>query len=137
MPDKKALEEGGLRLQGRKDDTTATNVKDSVKTKQSAPQQQPPPPVAKAQEKEAHRTSAPQGTDDEKPAARTPQAQSAQDKADKFNGFVAYNGSECEKYRWAQTIDDVTLYVDLGGARASKEIACSATKTTVSVLRPS
>jgi hypothetical protein len=130
MPDKKALEETAMRLQAQKL-TPNEKVVEKGKAKATATSQSA---VVDGTENKAHRSALSGEGGDQKPATNKPpaHAQPTKGTGDRFNGFVAYNGSECEKYRWAQTVDDLTIYVDLGGAYASKDIACNITKTTVS-----
>ena len=59
---------------------------------------------------------------------------------DKGCAFVCQNGAAEEHYRWSQTIDEITLYVDVGGHSGKtglrgKDIDCKVTATAKALPR--
>ncbi|EKX53311.1 hypothetical protein GUITHDRAFT_161007 [Guillardia theta CCMP2712] len=55
---------------------------------------------------------------------------------DTKSSFVCYNGGECERYKWSQTLDEIVLYVDCsksGGKLKAKELDCKFGKKNVSI----
>jgi len=58
-------------------------------------------------------------------------------KIDPKESFVAYNGGECGKYRWSQTLEEMVMFVDCapadGRALKAKELAVDVKKKSLRV----
>jgi len=51
--------------------------------------------------------------------------------------FVTYNGAACEKYKWSQTIDDVTFFIDVSPSGAQvkgKDVECNIQKKKLKIV---